>query len=73
MANENERPRTGGRAAVIGGRRAPGIGALGDNLLQAAGEQLAGAFCAEAEAARPSGYPPLDTPDEGNASESDEE
>jgi competence protein ComEC len=52
MANENERPRTGGRAAVIGGRRAPGIGALGGDLLQAAGEQLASAFRAEAEAAR---------------------
>ena len=52
MANENERPRAGGRIAVIGGRRAPEIGALLRNLLHAAGEQMARAFRAEAEAAR---------------------
>jgi hypothetical protein len=52
MANENERPRTTGRAAVIGGRRVPEIGALVGDWLQAAGEHLARAFRAEAEAAR---------------------
>ena len=52
MASENERPRAGGRTAIIGGRRVPEIGALVGDLLQAANEQLAGAFRAEAEAAR---------------------
>jgi hypothetical protein len=52
MANENERPRAGGRTATIGGRRVPEIGALIGDLLHAAGEQLARAFRAEAEAAR---------------------
>ena len=52
MANENERPRAGGRTATIGGRRVPEIGALVGDLLQAANEQLAGVFRAEAEAAR---------------------
>jgi hypothetical protein len=52
MANENERPRAGGRIAVIGGRRAPEIGALLGDLLGAAGGELAHAFRAEAEAAR---------------------
>jgi hypothetical protein len=52
MANENERPRTTGRAPVIGGRRVPEIGALVGDWLQAAGEHLARAFRAEAEVAR---------------------
>ncbi len=52
MANENERPRAGGRAVAIGGRRLPEIGTLIGDLWQAAGEQLSRAFRAEAEAAR---------------------
>jgi competence protein ComEC len=52
MANENERPRAAGRIAVIGGRRVPEIGALVGDWLRAAGEHLARAFRAEAEAAR---------------------
>jgi len=52
MADENERPRASGRAVAIGGRRLPEIGALIGDLRQAAGEQLSGAFRAEAEAAR---------------------
>jgi hypothetical protein len=52
MAYENERPRATGRAAVIGGRPVPEIGALVGDLLHAAGEHLARAFRAEAEAAR---------------------
>jgi competence protein ComEC len=52
MAGENERARVGGRAITIGGRRAPEFGALLGDLWQAAGEHLAHAFRAEAEAAR---------------------
>jgi hypothetical protein len=52
MANVDERPRAGGRTATIGGRRVPESGALAGDLWQAAGEQLARAFRAEADAAR---------------------
>ena len=51
MAND-ERPRSGGRAITIGGRRAPELGALLGDLWHAIGAHLARAFLAEAEAAR---------------------
>lgn len=59
MANENERPRTGGRTAAIGGRRAPSFGVLAGDLWQAAGGQFARAFRAEADAARLAPWLPI--------------